>query len=250
MSRTRFFRILLFFIIATVTCNLFRFETFGFGKVLNEAPFWVKIASVPFQSLGILLGSLLSIYWLRRIRPTINSLFGDSRKWSILMAALPIVLLSIFGIQNTHNINTHLLGLVIGIILMVYCVLEEYGWRGYLEDELSDVNKWVRVIIIAALWYSWHLPFVENHDLISNLKFFGIMLLGSWGIGEVIHATKSVLTAACFHMLYSILILQIKNELSLDTNIKFIIIAICVIVWVVILKVWTKEQKQLVSNMM
>jgi len=243
MKQNRLFRIVIFFLIATVISNLFRFETFGFGKILNTYSLWIKIASVPLQSVAVFFAGLLGLRWLRNKRPVANSFLGSSKKWALIMPLFPIVLLSFFGIENTKGFNPHLLGFAISIVLLVYCIFEEYGWRGYLEEELKGKKEWLRILVISVLWYLWHLPFIDNVDPISNLKFYGFMLLGSWGIGKIIQSTHSVLAAACFHMLYSILILQIKDEVFMETNNKLWIIGICIAAWIIILNLWKKQLK-------
>jgi len=39
------------------------------------------------------------------------------------------------GVQNKYGINTHLYGLIAAFGSFIYCIMEEYGWRGYLQEE-------------------------------------------------------------------------------------------------------------------
>ena len=99
------------------------------------------------------------------------------------MGIVPVFVFGILGIPNSSKINPHLLGSIVGLFLIFYALFEEYGWRGYLQDELGDIAEWKRILIIGTLWYLWHLSFLNNPDILVNLKFWGIMLLGH-GVSE------------------------------------------------------------------
>lgn len=73
---------------------------------------------------------------------------------------------------------------VLNVCLLIYTIFEETGWRGYLEDELRNKKELVRVLVVATFWYVGHQSLLKNPDFRSNIKFFGIMMLGNWGIGE------------------------------------------------------------------
>jgi len=100
------------------------------------------------------------------------------------MSTIPVILLLIIGVDNKQGDNAHYFGLIAGLSTFIYCFFEEIGWRGYLEQELKDVSEFKRVLIIASLWYLWHLSFLRNPDLIQNVMFFGWLLIGSWGLGK------------------------------------------------------------------
>jgi len=57
------------------------------------------------------------------------------------MISIPIILFSAFGIDNNLNLNSHYYGFVISVIISTYCIFEEIGWRGYLQDELKELNS-------------------------------------------------------------------------------------------------------------
>ncbi|WP_321426772.1 CPBP family intramembrane glutamic endopeptidase [uncultured Bacteroides sp.] len=136
-----------------------------------------------------------------------------------------------------------ILWIIVGIGIFIYCVCEEFGWRGYLEEELKGTRAWLRILIISLLWYVWHLSFIGNPDFLDNLKFFCFLTLGSWGIGKVIELTKSIFAAACFHIIINIMMFNslIKNGINLNT--KLIILAVSVVIWMLIMKRWKKQQE-------
>ena len=237
-------RIVIFYVIGIIGSNIIRFNLLNTDELFNNLSIWSKIFTIPLQSIGVFIGSLVAIYLLRKKRNTLNSFLGTSPKWSLLMGIIPIIVFGIIGIENTKGLNEHYLGLIMGIAILIYCIFEEYGWRGYLEDELINEKEWKRVLIISILWYFWHLSFINNPDLLPNLKFFGIILLGTWGIGKVIQSTKSVLSVSCFHMIYNILILKLENEGIIGGDKKILIIGICIIGWIIIIKLWEREKNR------
>ena len=92
-------RIVIFYVVAITLSNIFRFHLFSLKELENNLPQWVQILLVPLQAIGILLGSIISLQLLKKQRPTKYSLFGTSVKWSLIMIAIPIVLLTIMGVS-------------------------------------------------------------------------------------------------------------------------------------------------------
>lgn len=85
--------------------------------------------------------------------------------------------------------------------LLVYALLEETGWRGFLRPALSSLPKFTNILIVTVLWFIWHLDIAFSA---GHLVFFLILLLGSWGIGIVADKTGSLLAVAAFHSLNNI----------------------------------------------
>lgn len=115
------------------------------------------------------------------------------------------------------------------VTFVIYALFEEYGWRGYLQSELTQIGKWSRIFIITVLWFLWHLNFTLSA---GNFIFFGILLLGSWGIGEIAIKSNSLLACACFHSAINILGANIPQ---VSGSIKLIVVGISVIIWVLVL---------------
>ncbi|MDP3435861.1 MAG: CPBP family intramembrane metalloprotease [Bacteroidales bacterium] len=248
MTNKAIIRILIFYIIGITLSNVFRFDLFELSKGQEYLSPLLLILTSPLGAIGLLIGSLISMYLLKKERKLSFSLFGTSRKLSVIMMLIPIVLFTVFGVQNLNELNIHSYGLAVGISAFIYCFCEEIGWRGYLQDELSFVKEWQRVIVIGFLWYLWHLPFVSNHNIVDNLQFLGWMIFGSWGIGKITELTKSIIAATCFHMVINILMFNSITRNGLAGSSKLIILGVSIVLWILILIIWGKEKKTIANN--
>ena len=240
MNGKAILRIAIFYLIGISISNVFRFDLLDLSKRVSEMPVWIIVLFAPLGAIGLWLGALLSIKLLRKERATEYSLFGSSTKWSIIMAVIPIFLLAVIGVENTKAAETHYYGLAAGIGTFIYCIFEEYGWRGYLQEELIAISEWKRIIIIGFLWYFWHLLFLKETALGDNLIFLSVLIAGTWGIGKVMEMTKSVFAAACFHMIIQIMMFNSLIKNGIDRNEKILILGVAVTAFIVILKYWKK----------
>lgn len=237
-------RIIIFLIIAISFSNIFRFDVFGTKEILQNSPTWIYLISVSLlEGSGVFIGAIIAIHLLRKERKTKISFFGTSNRKGILMSIIPIVLLTIIGVKNDYEINANLYGLIAVIGSLVYCIMEEFGWRGYLQEELKDLNPLKRYLIIGFVWYFWHLTFLTEATLTENIFFLGMLLLGSWGIGQVVESTKSILASACFHLIIQIMMFNSLIKDGLDGTQKLIILGVSIFIWIIILGRWKKENE-------
>ena len=173
----------------------------------------------------------MAAFYIFKIKPTLN-LKGSYSKTStpfLLYWALPVVLISgaAYFIKGTIAPIT-----VISILL--YGLLEEIGWRGFLQRELKPLPDFLNILLVATLWFIWHL----NFDLTSsNLLFFAILILGSWGIGKVADSTHSLLAVSAFHSL--------NNFFPAMDTIKTILLITLLLIWVISLLI---RKRQLNKN--
>lgn len=242
MKNKMLIRVIVFYLIAITLSNVFRFDVLNLHAYIAKLPTWTMIFISPLEDSGILIGALLSLYLLRKEHTTTISVFGSSPKRSLLMSIVPVVLLTIIGVKSFGNENPHYYGFISGVSTLIYCFCEEIGWRGYLEEEFSAISFWKRGLLIAMFWYLWHLSFLTNPDILSNLKFFGWLLIGSWGISKLMELTKSISVATCFHMVINIIMFNgfIKNGITIIS--KMVILGICLTVWIPVLISWNKEK--------
>lgn len=243
MKKRALYRVIVFYVIAVIVSNVFRFDLFNLQGVIDKLPIWAMLFYGPLQAVGVLLGALIVLHFMQMESKLDFSFFGASKKWSLILSAIPVILLVILGVNNNHQVNIHYYALIAGFSTLFYCYFEEIGWRGYLEQELKNVSELKRILIIAILWYFWHLLFLRNTDFVQNLIFFGWLLLGSWGLGKIVKLTKSIIATASFHMLINILLFNgfIKNGLN-STN-KIIVLGMLIPIWIFVIIKFKKDKK-------
>jgi membrane protease YdiL (CAAX protease family) len=235
-------RLVIFLIIAITISNIFRFDIFELKSELEKLPTWIFIfTTVLLEGSGVIIGALIIIPFLKKERKTEISLFGTSKSKSLIMATIPIIILTIIGVKNDFGMDYHIYGLIAAFGTFLYCIMEEYGWRGYLQEELKRLKPWKKYLIIGFIWYFWHLTFLTKASVGDNLFFLGMMILGSWGIGQVAESTKSIMASACFHMIIQIMMFNALIKDGIDGTEKILILGFSVSIWFVIVKKWEKE---------
>ncbi len=179
----------------------------------KDADYFLQIL---LEGIGPLIGALLMIKVFKR--PNELSIFPIGIQKSIVLILIPVILFTLVGIINIGH--PYYIGgpkLLFGAIL--YGAFEEIGWRGYLQAELNGLKKFHKYLIIAILWYVWHLDFGFD---IQHLFFFGIILFGTYGMGIVAEKTKSLVLVALFHAFFNLY--YIVNSLEGITSNQILII--------------------------
>ena len=244
-----FKRLFLFLIIAFSISNIFRFDVFATKQILEKLPNWIYLlCSVILEGSGVFIGALIAIKLLRKERKTEITFFGTSQKKGLLMSIIPIALLSIIGVKNEYGINENLYGFYAIFISFIYAIMEEFGWRGYLQNEFSYLKPIKKYFLIGFIWYLWHLSFLTNATIKDNLFFLGMMILGSWGIGQVAEKTKSIVASACFHLIINIMMYNSLIKNGINGNQKLIILVISIVFWIIITEKWKKENSLKLIN--
>jgi hypothetical protein len=230
--------------VAISISNIFRFDIFGIRDNLENLPTWIYLLlTVSLEGSGVFIGALIAIYLLRKRRKIEISFWGTSKSKALLMTIIPILLLAIFGVKNDYGLNSHIYGCIAIMGSLIYCIMEEFGWRGYLQEEFKGIKPIKRYLLIGFIWYLWHLSFLTGTTLYENLFFLGMLILGSWGIGQVVELTKSVLASACFHLIINIMMFNSLIKNGIDGTQKLIILGVAVILWIFILGKWKKENE-------
>lgn len=235
-------RILIFFVIATSISNVFRFDVFGFKPELEKLSTWIFIlTTILLEGSGVIIGALVILPYLKKERKVEISFWGTSKTKGSLMAIIPIITLTLIGVRNDFELDDNVYGLIAIIGTLLYCIMEEYGWRGYLQEELKSLQSWKRYLIIGTVWYLWHLTFLTKVSVGDNLFFWAVMIFGSWGIGQVAELTKSILASACFHLIVQIMMFNALFRNGINGTEKIIILTVCVAIWILIMNKWKKE---------
>ncbi|EEI93356.1 CAAX amino terminal protease family protein [Sphingobacterium spiritivorum ATCC 33300] len=183
---------------------------------------------VLLQGVGPAVGALV-VFYVFKIKPVLT-LKGNYKSILIpflLYWGLPIVL--ILGVEYFSKGTVSFAAIS---AILIYGLLEEIGWRGFLQRELKPLPEFLNILLVATLWFIWHL----NFDLTSsNLLFFGILVLGSWGIAKVADNTFSLLAVSAIHSL--------NNFFPEMNTTKICILLILLSVWVTALVIRKRNVK-------
>ena len=184
----------------------------------------LQVCAALATGLGPAIGALVAMFFFKR--KTEYTLVGKSVWKSILTIVIPCI---VFGIIGGWELG------VTCLVAFTYGLLEESGWRGFLQYELRNLPVWQYVLIITVMWFLWHLDL----NLLSSLPFFLLLLFASWGLGKVVSETHSLLLCAAFHGIANFS----KRDLFSDTT--FTVAFVCVIVfWIVMWYFVGKSPKQ------
>jgi len=212
-----------------------------------------EIPSLVYLLVGLLPVAVLFLmgsFFRSRMKDTPTlSLFGNNKQLSIAVAAMPVICLTMFGVPNSMDIQPNLFGLYLSLMMTGYALLAEFGWRGYLQEELNFSNKWVNYTIIGIVWYAWHWFFLHTgmvNDILNVLLFITLISI-SGVIGDVTKKTKSLLIGAAFHALGNTIYFYGLTANHISAEAKLAIPIICIVSWVLLLKKATKTESEFVE---
>ena len=178
-----------------------------------ETNYALQVSAALATGLGPAIGALVAMLLFKR--KTEYTLAGKSARKSIATIVIPCI---VFGIIGGWD-----LGLTC-LFAFAYGLLEEYGWRGFLQYELRELPVWLYILIITMMWFLWHLDLTQR----SVLPFFLLLLFASWGIGKVATDTHSLLFCSAFHGIVNFS----KRDLFSDTTFTVAFIGV-IVFWIV-----------------
>lgn len=231
---SKFMRIAIYFVIALSTSVIFRLQPFELPKFnFSDYVYGLLGGTGPF------LGAII-ILSLGKGHIKNEMTYKGFFNWRTLLMLflLPTLL---FGVMGSTT-GSHTEGLLLGLYIATYAVLEERGWRGYLQSEFINTKPIFKYLIISIFWYCWHLTFLGKTSFPNELIIFGILYLSSIGIGVMADRTKSILFAACFHMVGNILAFSSELSDHLGKDIRSLAVAVSVVVWLIVFFVIRKKQ--------
>lgn len=193
----------------------------------------VPILKMLLQGIGPAVGALVAVLLFRiPFKMTLKGNYRNLIGPFAIYWLLPIVLISAVAYFTKGTFP-----IVSVIAILLYGLLEEIGWRGFLQPMLSPLPKIISILIITVLWFVWHLNFQMTG---SNILFFFILLLGSWGIGLVADKTNSLLAVAAFHSLNNFF-----SEFNVRTG---FLLSVFLVVWILSLVFRDKLGKKVIAG--
>lgn len=145
--------------------------------------------------LGPLIATVAACTLLRQKFP---SLFGDRLVPSALALMVPVGLTAVTGFGKLAEVGIP--GLVFGASIVVYCICEEAGWRGFLTGNLLWMKEWHADLLTGALWFAWHFTFMpEIYDPSYVAGFTAAIIAGAFGLAATRRFTGGFALAAGWH---------------------------------------------------
>jgi membrane protease YdiL (CAAX protease family) len=108
----------------------------------------------------------------------------------------PVAFLVVGAVQSV------LVGSFLGIIIAFG---EEYGWRGYLQNELVKLGRVRGILLLGVIWGAWHWPLILMGYNYPGYPLLGLVLMVLYTtglavvLGFVFLKTGSVLLTAFLH---------------------------------------------------
>jgi len=223
--------VIIYYVIAVALSMSFRVPGLNPAWYINLQNYkfgWILVSLL--RASGPLVGGIICIVIFRNKYERTITLTGKSLAISAIYFGAPVLLISILGVSDSGGENSHSFGFLSGLTLIMYCLFEEIGWRGFLQDAMRGIPNPFRFILIGTLWYLWHLNFLSP-DL-HSFKF-GLLvhlpscILGSWIIGYLADKYKSIMVAAAIHSIFNIFF-----DLQTDMKSKLIIVTGVFIIWI------------------
>ena len=101
-------------------------------------------------------------------------------------------------------INTLIVGPFLGLIITFG---EEYGWRGYLQTELTRLGRIRGVFLLGVIWGVWHWPVIwmgynyPGQPLLGSIAMVLMCVILAYFLAYAVFKSNGIWTAAYLHAL-------------------------------------------------
>ncbi len=101
-------------------------------------------------------------------------------------------------------LNTVIVGPFLGLIISFG---EEYGWRGYLQTELTRLGRIRGVFLLGVIWGVWHWPVIwmgynyPGQPVLGSLAMVAVCILLAYFLAYAVFKSNGLWTAAYLHAL-------------------------------------------------
>lgn len=225
-NKINFGAIIVYYVIA-VACRYAAVKTNLLSGIENQ------YLAILLRGVGPALGALAAIKIFSLDNPmSLKGIYKNAIVPFVVYWLLPAIL-----IAGVYYFTIGKFPILLMFTVLAYGLLEEIGWRGFLQEQLKSLPKLTSILIIAVLWFAWHLNFEITP---SNMIFFGIIFFGSWGIGKVYTSTGSLLAVAGVHSLNNFF----RNGLH-ETELT--LIAVLLVIWIGFIILYNRKYKTAVN---
>lgn len=164
-----------------------------------------------FQRAGLQLGDtdkgvkfVLGVAAFFLLQAGLNLIFGlgEFQPWTGHIAGIPVPE-TIYPFALIPYFLLTVVGTPLGGLAVTFG--EEYGWRGFLQRELSPLGRRSGVFLVGLVWAIWHIPVIQSGVHTYPPTFvgfaFSFIFFITWGFVQsyAVLKTGSIWTAAFLH---------------------------------------------------
>jgi uncharacterized protein len=101
-------------------------------------------------------------------------------------------------------LNTVVIGPFLGLIIAFG---EEYGWRGYLQTELTRLGRVRGVFLLGVIWGIWHWPLIwmgynyPGQPVLGSIAMVAVCIILAYFFAYAVFKSNGIWTAAYLHAL-------------------------------------------------
>ena len=150
---------------------------------------------------GPFIAGLFAIRFHRGLSDRIHVLGADAMKNGLLVLML-IAIFTAIGLPHGDGPASHFYGFVYMATITIYALLEEFGWRRYLQNALEGLNIHLKYVLIGMIWWIWHARFATTFDL---TLFPLICIGGGYLLGRLADVSRSIMPVIIMHALVILL---------------------------------------------
>jgi CAAX protease family protein len=114
-----------------------------------------------------------------------------------MAAALPAA-----ALMPIMALNTVIIGPFLGLIIAFG---EEYGWRGYLQTELTRLGRIRGVFLLGVIWGIWHWPVIwmgynyPGQPILGSIAMVFMCIILAYFLAYAVFKSNGIWTAAYLH---------------------------------------------------
>jgi membrane protease YdiL (CAAX protease family) len=118
--------------------------------------------------------------------------------------------------------------LIIGPFLgLIIAFGEEYGWRGYLQTELTRLGRIRGVFVLGIIWGIWHWPIIwmgynyPGQPILGSIAMVFVCIILAYFFAHAVFKSNGIWTAAYLHALNNQAINFFMMTLVMPTSMLF-----------------------------
>ena len=121
-------------------------------------------------------------------------------------------------------LNTVIIGPFLGLIIAFG---EEYGWRGYLQTELTRLGRIRGVFLVGVIWGIWHWPVIwmgynyPGQPVLGSIAMVVWCILLAYFLAYAVFKSKGIWTAAYLHALNNQVLSFYAMALVMPTSVLY-----------------------------